>query len=705
MSTFNGIVREFPYIRIDHFRKNPDTPAPLACFLSDVHSDHLQGLESFKAPFLYCSAATRELLLRVEKYPHRLNFSKGILEFRKKHYRHLARLLVEIAETWWVQSLVRNPVLIPYTLGERRLDMIYLDTTFTTKSDTLQTFPSKAEGIRELLEKVDRYPDDTIFYLRNWTFGYEDVWLALSTALNTKIHVDQYQLSLYKSLTARVGHGFGTDDSLYLCGYTLGNSTITGCLTANESARVHSCEPGVMCSKMLTNKSVNITPIVSRTKNGDEIPELGAGGGKGDLEQTHELELPDEATLQKFLALCKNQIQDTETKEKIASALSEAYQSSNSTISLDEYGFKEEEEITLEKLVDMLTQGLQKQEQQILPSSILIEAFRPRDVFPCTVNSSTWNEKVSMRYLFSHLCSGDAFFHDEIMREQMRDFESPRPLKRQRRASDTTSEPVSTQRSTTSEAQSQRIPSIIEINQDAADVCSPPRKKQHVSLDQPEGTQGHHELSDDQRSVSIFDFPESFPTQWSDTQTSLALSPTSRLEAIKQAMQEKFNNQEIDFYLPRLSAEPQPQPKPPEEDTPQSNPGIQTAAETTDGNYDPVVEEGGGTSDDESTISLSSSAFNSSQATFEHTFASIIREKGLLPVSSSQKSSEVVLVPPSAPQSEIEAEEEEAEEAHDRLASRIKAYKAAKRGTFEAWTQSCSIISAGNGHSHKELEL
>src|SRR5665213_216667 len=93
MSTFDGIVKEFPNIRIDYFRLHSDRPPPLACFLSHIHSDHLQGLESLKSPFVYCSAATKRLLLRMEKYPHRMNFAKGILEARKQHYRHLKFVL------------------------------------------------------------------------------------------------------------------------------------------------------------------------------------------------------------------------------------------------------------------------------------------------------------------------------------------------------------------------------------------------------------------------------------------------------------------------------------------------------------------------------------------------------------------------------------------------------------------------------------
>lgn len=82
---------------------------------------------------------------------------------------------------------MRQPILIPYTLGQKRLDKIYLDTTFACASNPFREFPSKAEGLAELLQKVDAYPEDTTFYFRAWTFGYEDVWLALSAALNSKV--------------------------------------------------------------------------------------------------------------------------------------------------------------------------------------------------------------------------------------------------------------------------------------------------------------------------------------------------------------------------------------------------------------------------------------------------------------------------------------------------------------------------------------
>ena len=94
---------------------------------------------------------------------------------------------IYIAERWWVDALIRNPVLIPYTLGTKRLDRIYLDTSFASESNIYAKYPSKAEGIRELTEKVQKYPAGTIFYLRTWTFGYEEVWLALARALDAQV--------------------------------------------------------------------------------------------------------------------------------------------------------------------------------------------------------------------------------------------------------------------------------------------------------------------------------------------------------------------------------------------------------------------------------------------------------------------------------------------------------------------------------------
>lgn len=90
------------------------------------------------------------------------------------------------SEPWFVNSLVRNPSLIEYSSGIRRLDTIYLDTSFIEEIP----FQSKAEGIEELLRKVVQYPNDTIFHFQAWTYGYEEVWIALSRALKSRVSHD-----------------------------------------------------------------------------------------------------------------------------------------------------------------------------------------------------------------------------------------------------------------------------------------------------------------------------------------------------------------------------------------------------------------------------------------------------------------------------------------------------------------------------------
>jgi hypothetical protein len=71
------------------------------------------------------------------------------------------------SEPWWVNAIARSPSLIEYTTGLKTLDTIYLDTSFVDDIG----FPTKAEGISELLQKVSRYPADTIFHFQAWTYG------------------------------------------------------------------------------------------------------------------------------------------------------------------------------------------------------------------------------------------------------------------------------------------------------------------------------------------------------------------------------------------------------------------------------------------------------------------------------------------------------------------------------------------------------
>jgi hypothetical protein len=421
-----------------------------------------------------------------------MNFAKGILESRVQTYRHLSKILKTIpldtptvielrpsyeirvtlldanhcvgavmfliegrgkailytgdvrSEPWWVNNLVRSPMMLPYAECIKTLDCIYLDTTFASKSDRYREFPSKAEGLKELLKKVSRYPDDTVFYIEAWTFGYENVWIALASFLSSRVHLDRYRWSLYRSLANTAPDGPVCAEAAQLTGFQLGNHPKEGCLTPDSNVRLHSCEKGTLCPFIQGNKNVvRILPIVSRLENGTEMHELGMGGGKGDLDQVHELEVNDASTLAALMHLCSSKVKDRDVLLNIFALINKTWR-----ITLDVQDSKlEEDEIKLDDLVDILSripaqdsfQGpdyeprLQLAGGAVgLPKTItfpysrhssyselcsLVQAFRPRDVFPCTVDELNWTPHVSMQSLFGHLCSGGTFVHDAEMME------------------------------------------------------------------------------------------------------------------------------------------------------------------------------------------------------------------------------------------------------------------------------------------------
>ncbi|GAB7364671.1 hypothetical protein MBLNU230_g5473t1 [Neophaeotheca triangularis] len=519
MSTFDGVVGEFPDIRVDFFRPGgPGGRPPLAYFLSHVHSDHLTGLESCKSPLIYCSPATREILLRLEKFPHRMNFAKGILETRKQTYRHLKKLLKPIpletpttlelspgrsirvtlfdanhcvgavmfliedehnailytgdirSEAWWVNAITRNPIFIPYVFSPgrtplRRLDNVYLDTTFATKADPYRDFPSKADGITELLEKVSQYPADTIFYVDSWTFGYEDVWQALATFLRSPIHVDDYRLGLYRALFN--GSEPKAPETVKMIGYHCGNHFIPGYLT-DKQARIHSCEKGTGCP-VFKKDFVRITPIISR-HNGMDMAELGAGGGQGDLNQKHELETWDPMLVTQLLTLCAAEMHAHPEYKDVMQLLMSAVSGQRHALQLDASLFAprdtanaanepdhhiqqdELEDLSIDKLLPALLNVASKTKEMAekkqdnkavqskaqlpqradgLPQQVtfpysrhasyselchLVDAFKPKNIHPCTVDGANWTPAASMEFLFADIYgSNQSFTHDQMM--------------------------------------------------------------------------------------------------------------------------------------------------------------------------------------------------------------------------------------------------------------------------------------------------
>ena len=261
----------------------------------------------------------------------------------------------------------------------------------------------------------------------------------------------------------------------------MGNTPQPGILTQDKESRLHSCERGTGCSVFdLDNASklVTITPIISRFA-GREMRELGAGGGHGDLDQKHELDLTDLVAVQQLFALCVAQIKDETVLKQIVTMLKAHLQKDMKGLKLEAEGDDIENSkldlnaIPLEELPTLLGEmakngpRIKKEEEDVeivtppaptvpttsakaqpkaqLPRSItfpysrhsshdelrlLVAAFRPRDVWPNTfVKPQHWEEDMSMETMFGDLCDrlpGQTMAFDVKMRSDVAKLEEQR---------------------------------------------------------------------------------------------------------------------------------------------------------------------------------------------------------------------------------------------------------------------------------------
>lgn len=213
---------------------------------------------------------------------------------------------------------------------------------------------------------------------------------------------------------------------------------------------------------MKASEAVWITPIITRASDGGEIPELGVGGGGGDLEPAHHIDLGDSVSAIELMKLCSEKIVDARERADTLSLISKAMASDVKAVLLEGFDSVEElEDMPLDKVTALLQdiaagkfsrrasgEGVSENggsdEQrgrsrkivsaaqyaelyihlltlQTFPYSRhssyeelcdLVKIFKPMDIYPCTVDEMSWDKNVGMETLFGHLCSGNIFTHD-----------------------------------------------------------------------------------------------------------------------------------------------------------------------------------------------------------------------------------------------------------------------------------------------------
>lgn len=251
--------------------------------------------------------------------------------------------------------------------------------------------------------------------------SYEDVWIALSKYLRTEIHVDKYKMKVYKSLVAKdPSKKFGAQfhmapEAPGLVGFMCGNTHHAGCLTLDESVRLHSCEKGNYCSTVQKGPVVRIQPIIAHLPDGQDLAEIGVGGGGDDLERDAELDLLSLGDIDILLEVIGDMenIPD-DLREAIRAVLLKAVQNGRSVaLDLDISTFGEANDTVLGNAVHAIAKKSQLGRFQpkdrdvldVLPKTInfpysrhasypelcdLVAAFKPRDVWPCTVSPAEW---------------------------------------------------------------------------------------------------------------------------------------------------------------------------------------------------------------------------------------------------------------------------------------------------------------------------
>ncbi|KAI8603831.1 beta-lactamase-like protein, partial [Dissophora ornata] len=239
MSTFDGLIREFPTVAIDNFKIRPGVSIYL---LSHVHGDHLTGLaaRTWDAP-IYCSQITAKWLQMLASKSKQVAFESGRDRVLQRKYTHLKAFLrpltTDVAhyldlgtgrrarlslipahhcpgavmfllqddrscilytgdarnEAVDLQGLRAIPI---FSSSTHQIDRLYLDTTCCHQA--LKEFPSRA--LSDLINFINRRPRLAHYYIDAWTFGYEDIWIGLSKAFHTKIHVSPYLYELYEAI-------------------------------------------------------------------------------------------------------------------------------------------------------------------------------------------------------------------------------------------------------------------------------------------------------------------------------------------------------------------------------------------------------------------------------------------------------------------------------------------------------------------------
>lgn len=391
-NSFHGLIYEFPGIGVDKFNLNMEF-----YLLTHHHADHLVGLknQSFLNRF-YCTKATKILLMLDPGFKHILPYCVP-LEFKTYQIPyndgHVKLSLVDSyhcpgstmfliegqgkavlvtgdvrAEDWWLQeTLKRNPILLPYISGVKKLDNIYLDSTFAYRGEPFIEIPSNSLGISMMAQLLKEFPkddEDIQFYFMDHTSGFEEGWASIINSFNASVQIQD-------DLNKRISK---------LKSFDL-NSTLLFDLQKNEGL------PRFNISKNFEGCKLPIR--INQCIAFNILDWIGA------LFPVNLASLTDE---------------EHRSLEEVAETSKghKAYEF-RSRIWLLPYGGKE--------LLPTSIKFLFSRHSSYSETRNLVSLFKPIQVYPCSgVSRTTWKNGFSMKRIFGDLCSGEFQYDKEMLK-------------------------------------------------------------------------------------------------------------------------------------------------------------------------------------------------------------------------------------------------------------------------------------------------
>ena len=416
-NTFDGVLREFPFIGLDRFNTSA-----LVFLLTHCHADHLSGIsnKSF-TNLVYCSKETKMLLALDKKLTKSLKMVKAVpynvrtrLEtppdasnaiyitlIEAYHCLGASMFLVEElsesasvancsqssdynvdqvsravlctgdlrAEQWWRESVHQSPALFPYLKGDKSLDCIYFDSTFAYRGEPFIEIPPNNHGIHAAVSMLREYPrsDPEIeFEFSDTTLGFEQAWAFILSYFGGSLKVHSKHLAQKLELVAEYDR---------INGKTL-KSAMTRFYAKKEAAVFHGGAPSDSDSILVKIKQCINFNIRDYTGICCPIP-------LNSVPSISELQL----------------IRETKAGNKLFEYLDRLW--------ILPYGGT--------KLLPLEVKLIFSRHSSYSEVRAFLEMFTPRQVFPCFYSPTVWRNGFSMARVFGHLCIESKSSYDEMM--------------------------------------------------------------------------------------------------------------------------------------------------------------------------------------------------------------------------------------------------------------------------------------------------